>query len=146
MVSLLVVGLFLVSCGSPGPEARGDGGDPEHPVHHSPGKPPASGPARRAEAVRPRRGLIDARPHPFDRVVVEEDDRTLTVYFWSGPEGCHGLDRVEVDPADDAVTVTLYEGRVPGAQVCAEVALYKSTRVRLDEPLAGRRILDGAKG
>jgi hypothetical protein len=44
------------------------------------------------------------------------------------------------------IVVTVFTGRVPSAQVCIEVAVLKVTKVRLDEPIRGRRIVDGAPG
>ncbi len=93
----------------------------------------------------PRRGLVDVRPLPFERVRVRDDQRALTVFYWGGLEACYGLDRVDVRFARRTVTVTVYEGRVPTADVCAEVLQHKATKVRLEERVAGRRIVDGAR-
>lgn len=93
--------------------------------------------------VTPRGGLVDVRPNPFDKVIVL-DERTLEVRFWGGVEECYGVHRVDVEYADTEVTVTVYQGRVPTAEVCIEIAVLTAVRVVLDEPLAGRRIVDGA--
>jgi len=46
----------------------------------------------------------------------------------------------------DAVTVTLFQGSDPNAGdvACIDIALQKQVTVTLDEPLAGRAIVDGA--
>ena len=44
----------------------------------------------------------------------------------------------------DAVYVTLFVGRVPTAEVCIEIAVLKSVTVRVDAPINGREIVDGA--
>ena len=93
--------------------------------------------------VTPRPGLTDPRPRAFDSVDVE-DERTLLVKYYGGVEECYGLDRVDVQYGRDEITVTVYEGRVPGADVCIEIAVYKAVRVNLDEPLGGRKIVDGS--
>lgn len=72
------------------------------------------------------------------------DQSTLELQFYGGVEECYGLDHVDVTYGNQAITVTLYEGRVPGAGVCIEMAVLKSTRATLDEPLNGRDIVDGA--
>ncbi|HEY9524894.1 MAG TPA: hypothetical protein VIR33_16780 [Thermopolyspora sp.] len=45
------------------------------------------------------------------------------------------------------MTVTLYEGpdRASPDVMCIEIAVEKFTDVRLSAPLAGRRVIDGAK-
>jgi hypothetical protein len=73
------------------------------------------------------------------------NERTLLVQFWGGVEECYGLDRVEVDYGTGSVSVTLYEGRVPSAEVCIEIALLKAVRISLEEPLRGRKVVDGAR-
>ncbi len=83
------------------------------------------------------------RPHQFQRVRVT-GPRTLVVRFYGGVEACEGLDHVEVEYEEKRIVVTLFVGRVPTAEVCIEVAVLKATRVQLDEPIAGRRIVDGA--
>lgn len=93
--------------------------------------------------VTPRPGLVDVRPNPFDRVVVP-DERTVEVWFYGGVEECYGVDRVDVRYGDAEITVTVYQGRVPTAEVCIEIAVLTAVRVALDEPLAGRKIVDGA--
>jgi hypothetical protein len=56
------------------------------------------------------------------------------------------LDHVGVDSGADAITVTLFQGSDPtaGQVACPAIAVYKQTIVTLDEPLAGRSIVDGA--
>jgi hypothetical protein len=83
------------------------------------------------------------RPNPFENVVVL-DERTVEVRFYGGVEECYGVDRVDVEYGKTAVTVTVYQGRVPTAEVCIEIAVLTAVRVNLDEPLAGRKIVDGA--
>jgi len=94
--------------------------------------------------VTPRPGLIDPRPHAWESVDVE-NDRTLLIRYYGGVEECYGLDHVDVKYGTDAITVTVYEGRVPGAGVCIEMAQLKAVRIHLDEPLGGREVVDGAK-
>jgi hypothetical protein len=97
--------------------------------------------------VEPRAGQVGVRPIPWDRARVAADDRSLTIDFTSGVEPCHVLDDVRVRYAPRGVTVTLLEGHAPGAGdvACIEIAELKSVRVELEEPLAGRRIVDGAR-
>jgi hypothetical protein len=83
------------------------------------------------------------RPIPWEKVEVV-DERTIEVRFWGGVEECYGVDRVDVDYRANEVAVTVYQGRVPTADVCIEIAVLTAVRVRLDEPLAGRTIVEGA--
>ena len=138
---VFIAGL-LVSCAAPERARPGSPSDPESPVVSAPGQNPSprrSGPL----FVQPRPGLVDVRPHQFERVRVT-GPRTLTVRFYGGVEACEGLDRVEVEYKERRILVTLFVGRVPTAEVCIEVAVLKATRIQLEEPVAGRRIVDGA--
>ena len=92
----------------------------------------------------PRSGLVDVRPHHFEpaRVV---GPRGLPVRFYGGVEACEGLDHAEVEYKAKRIVVTLFVGRVPTAEACIEIAVLKSTRVALEEPVRGRKIVDGAE-
>jgi hypothetical protein len=88
----------------------------------------------------------DPRPRPFDTATVAGDDVTVTIDFVSGVEPCYVLDHVDVDYAGDAVTITLFEGSdlSAGDVACIEIGVFKRTVITLDQPLAGRAIVDGA--
>jgi hypothetical protein len=158
--------------GTPGQSVPGSTGDPGAPPHDSTsdqicveGSPsdgagpdtPVAGcpddgghvPTPKSSPVTPRPGMADVRAIGWDRVDVAGDGRTLTIHFWSGVEPCSVLDRVDVRYGDDAVTITLYEGHDPSADdedvACIEIAVAKSVTIRLDGPLAGRDLVDGAE-
>jgi hypothetical protein len=135
----LAVGL-LAGCAGTTPVTPG--GAPEAPVTSSPVTPtPDPGPT--ALPVSPRPGLVDVRPQQWERAEQVGPAR-LRLEFYGGVEECEGLDRVEVEESRDAVTVTLYVGRVPTAEVCIEIAVLKSVTVLVDGPIGGREIVDGA--
>lgn len=93
--------------------------------------------------------LEDVRARPWERAEVVDGGRAVLLTFSSGVEACVRLDRVEAERAPDgsSVRLTLYEGTVPDAPACPEVALTKVTRVALAPPLpAGGRVEDGATG
>jgi hypothetical protein len=114
---------------------------PDSPVSNSGPTGPAGSPG--PLPVSPRGGLIDIRPHAWEKARVI-DDRTVALTYYGGVEECYGLARVEVRYAPEAVRITLFEGRVPSAEVCIEIAVLKETVVALDEDLAGRDLEDGA--
>ena len=99
-----------------------------------------------AEFTTPRPGMVDPRPVAFEEAIVADDDRTITVFYWSGVEPCSVLDRVEVEPGETEVVITLFEGGDPEAQgvACIAIAQRKAVQVVLDEPVAGRDVVDGA--
>ena len=99
-----------------------------------------------AQKVDPRPGMAGVNPTAFDKVVVGDDGRTLTIFFWSGVEPCYVLDHVDVDKSREAITVTLYQGNDPDVVdvACIDIALLKKVVVQLDEPVGDRRIVDGA--
>ncbi len=106
--------------------------------------PEESAPAGSVAVVSPVPGLVDVRPTGWTEVQSSSGGRRLLVSFWSTP--CTALDHVDVRPEHDRVVVTLYEG-VPPAQrgkPCVQLAEYRAVAVELEEPLAGRRVVDGA--
>jgi hypothetical protein len=137
----VVAGVLLASCASA--TRSGTAPSPESPVATAPGSAHPTNP-RAPLLVSPRPGLIRPRPQPFERIRVE-DPKTLLVRFYGGVEACERLDHVRVEYHPRSVVVTLYVGRVPGAQLCIEVAVLKATEVALSEPVGGRKIVDGAR-
>ena len=135
--ALLVV-LVLGGCAGSTPVRSGGS---ESPVSSTPGLPtPAPGPT--ALNVSPRPGLVDIRPHLWDRFE-QVGPRRLRIEFYGGVEECEGLDRVEVDETANRVAVSLFVGRVPEAEVCIEIAVLKSVIVRVDAPIGDRKVVDG---
>ncbi len=132
----------LVSCASAERGRPGTSPNPELPVTSSPGQNPSIPPGGPI-LVSPRRGLVDPRPHPFQRARVA-GRRSVVVRFYGGVEACEGLDHVDVEYEPNRIVITLFVGRVPTAEACIEVAVLKVTRVHLKEPVAGREIVDGA--
>jgi len=106
------------------------------------GTPPDPGP----QIVEPTPGMVDVYPRIFDTATVADDDRTVTIDFVSGVEPCYVLDRVDVAYGGNSVTITLFEGHDPtaGDVACIEIGVFKRVIITLDEPLAGRTIVDGA--
>lgn len=134
--------LLLGACGDvgdpgtvPGPDTPTATGDPDR---------PQPGPTPSPTILEPREGLVDVEPHPWEEAVPLDEDRLLVTFF-GGVEACYGVDRVEVSYEPETVTVTLYTGRLPEAEVCIEVAEFQGVEVDLDEPLAGRRVVDGSR-
>lgn len=115
-----------------GPVATG----PDDPVV---GAPPAGPPADPSPTlVEPEDGLVDLRPVTWERVEVAADGVTLTVHWAGGVEACYGLAAVEVERREDgSLAIGLWEGTRPEAvgQACIELAAYKATTIRLEEPL-----------
>jgi hypothetical protein len=138
--SLVAVAL-LTSCAG----LREDGAaapGPDTPVSSTPD--PGNTPTKPTpQLVEPRSGMVDIRPQSWDEARVL-DQRTVEVRFYGGVEECYGLARVDVDYRERSVVITLHTGRVSTAEVCIELAVLKAVRVNLTEPLAGRRVVDGA--
>jgi hypothetical protein len=137
--------IVLVGCGSVGGDAArpGAGSGPESPVTSSPVDPTEPIPSPRPKVVEPQAGLIDVRPQPWD-AAEPVGPRSVLVSFYAGTMECYGVDRVDVGYAPTEVTVTLFVGRTGGNKICIEIAQYQAVKVRLDEPLDGRKIVDGA--
>ena len=107
---------------------------------------PGQVPEPTPQVVEPRAGMVGVTPTAFDTARIGDDDVTLTITFWAGVEPCSVLDHVDVREGPAAVTVTLYQGSDPNAGdvACPEIAMLKQVSVTLDQPLAGRDIVDGA--
>ncbi len=108
----------------------------------NPGLPVGNNP----QVVVPTPGMAGVHPRPYDSATVGDDDRTVQVDFVSGIEPCSVLDHVDVRYGDHAVTITLFEGydASAGNVACIEIGVFKRVIVTLDQPLAGRDIVDGA--
>ena len=140
----LVTAFVLVACGADQPLA-----DPQQPPDAPVSAPPADpggDDAGTPQAVTPRPGMADVRPIAWERATVDDDDRTVSVVWWSGVEPCNVLDHVAVGYTETDVTITLFEGHDPAQPnaACIEIAQQKVTDIVLDEPLAGRDLIDGA--
>lgn len=109
---------------------------PDDPVVSDPQPPDGAPPAGGALAVEPEPGIVDARPHAVDRIVVAPDGRSLTAFYWGGIQDCYGLAAVNVErAADGSLSVTVFEGwraALPPNTACIEIALLKSVTVDLD--------------
>ena len=117
--------------------------DPQTPVSSTPGgSRTGDGGALR---VTSRINLVDPKPVPWDRYEPLRGGTALDFYYWSGVEECYGFDHPEVLYERKRIIVTLFEGRVPEAEVCIELAVRKVVEVALGEPLGDRKVVDGAK-
>ena len=138
----------VVDPGECGEKLSGTGPDASVSYTPCPGDedPKVTDPYDGAQKVEPTPGMSGVSPRIFDKVVVGDDDRTLTIFFWSGVEPCYVLDHVDVDEGPGAITATLFEGHDANAGdvACIEIALLKKVVVQLDEPVGDRRIVDGA--
>lgn len=145
-IAVVVVGLVLLAgCGDDGGDAVSDA-----PLTSmAPGRPPVGGDANpgapEVRQVTPEGGLANPNPAAIESGSMI-DDTTIELRFYSGVQDCYGLDRVEVDAGDEAVTVTVFVGSRPGDRACIEIAELVATKVTLDDPLGARTLVDGATG
>lgn len=125
---------------------RDDSDDPDKPVSTPAPIPREPDHDPSAQIVEPRPGMADVRPIAWNDYEVL-NERLVRVFFTSGVEPCYVLDRAEVQYQPDRVVVTLFQGREPGSAnvACIEIAVSKAVDIALDEPLAGRPIVDGSQ-
>ena len=141
-IVLTLAALLLAACGSksssiPSPVP------PDSPVSTIAPPGDSSIPKPSPSPVEPTTGLQNAHMVPWQDAIVGKNDRTLTLTWWTGLPACIGLDHVDTTYSSNDIMATLYEGTVPGSQACAEIAVFASTSVELDQAVAGRRIVDG---
>lgn len=137
---LLVLSILLLSaCG--GGVSDDAGSSPDDPVSVTPHPGLDAGPG--PELREPEEGLVDVRARPFDRHRARDDK--VTLFYYSGLDECYGLDRIDVAERGNEVVLTIFEGRHPEAEVCAEIAVEARTIVTLERPLGDRKVVDGSQ-
>jgi hypothetical protein len=150
--TLAAAGLFLaVACGSAQAPSTGASGSPDDAVSAPASSAQVStpaGPAAGPSPTRPKGPTVHPHKVRWQKARPSRDGRRVTVIWWSGVEPCSVLDRVGVRETAKRVTITLYEGQARGAEntACIEIAVQKSTTIKLKKPLGHRKITDGAKG
>lgn len=83
---------------------------------------------------------------PWVAAATQSDDRSVAVTF--EVEGCRRFDHEEVSYDTDKVVITIFTSRVQGGGPnagCTGQLLRTTRTVTLTEPVAGRRLVDGAK-
>lgn len=159
IVASLLLGVALFAACGPGSDGLpgsldAPGSDPDQPVTDDQ-DPVTMSPVPgsdvhdvggRPQRTRPRPGMADLRQVAWEKARQTPSGRSLRITYWSGVEPCNVLDHVDVRYAPSKITVTLFEGHDPDAEdvACIEIALRKVVRVPLEEPVNGRRIVDGA--
>lgn len=164
LAAIAVASLLLVTaCGQPNSEPGGDGGradggnasggpgdgggnsgsGDDTVVYEPPGNKPGGG-GGKALVVDPQPISGTALPSHWEEARIVDED-TIKLFFWSGVEPCHVLDRVDVDYGAKKVGITIYQGTGLNAadKPCIELAVLKSVTVDLEEPLDGRKVVDG---
>ena len=148
---VLLLSLVVAACGEPSDE--GGGSDSSAPVESpDPDTPDSSMDDSgggttgdlKAMRVKAQERLVDIRPHSYEEVEVVDSGEALDIYFWDGIEECSGVDHAHLTFEADRVTVNLFTGRNPKAEVCTEQAVYKVFTLDLTQPLEGRKLVDGA--
>lgn len=152
---ILLLSLFVAACGEPSSEQSGnDSGagappetpkDPDPPVSSSPDPGGRGMGEMKAMPVVAQDGLVETRPHAYEKVEVVDSGAALDIYFWDGIEACGGVDHAQLTYEAERVIVNLFTGTNPEAEVCTEQAVYKVFTVELTEPLDGRKLVDGAR-
>ena len=147
---VLLLSLVVAACGEPSDDG-GDSGapptdDPDGPVSSSPDPGGGGVDDMKAMPVMAHDDLVDVMPHQYEEVKVVDSGEALDIYFYDGIEQCGGVDHARLTYEAERVTVNLFTGRNPEAEVCTEQAVYKVFTVDLAEPLDGRELVDGARG
>ena len=151
---VLLLSLVVAACGEPSNEESNDSGagappatpeDPDTPVTSSPDPGGGGMGEMKAMPVMAQDGLVDVMPHAYEKVEVADSGDALEIYFWGGIEECGGVDHAHLAYGAERVTVNLFTGSNPEAEVCTEQAVYKVFTVEVTEPLDGRKLVDGAR-
>jgi hypothetical protein len=147
----LLLALLIAACGEP--SGGGGGTDPaapddsDGPISSSPdpGGGGGGGGKPQAQRVQAQEGLVEVQAHRYEKAEVAKSGDAIDIYFWDGIEQCGGVDHAHLSYEAEKVTVNLFTGRNPEAEVCTEQAVFKVFSVELDEPLEGRKLVDGGR-
>ena len=95
--------------------------------------------------VRPRPGLYNLEAESWERAVVTPDGGHLAIYFIGGLEPLHALGHIDVHYDPDRVVVTVFLGTTEDVSSWkAGPGISQVALIELDEPVAGRRLVDGS--
>ena len=95
--------------------------------------------------VRPQPGLFNVEPDRWERAVVTPDDRHVAIYFVSGLPPLHALDHVDIRYEPEQIVLTVYVGTTEDVDSWKTgPAILRGVLCELDEPVAGRRLVDGS--
>ncbi len=111
--------------------------------------PPGGGDPGNGPLTVAKPGQLDVHPVKMDGLAttVTGGHVIVTATWTSGVEPCYVLDHVVVEPGTGSFTITLFEGRGPGDNICIEIAQVKQTQVDLGVLARGTyQISDGAGG
>ncbi len=150
MTATLATGSLLLAlgCGA-APSATATSLTPDQPVSTTATTSVSATVAPKTEPtpIRPKGHTIKPHEVRWESAKPSRDGRTLKIVWWSGVEPCAVLDHVSLRQTGKRVIVTLYEGAEPGSEdvACIEIAVQKTTTVKLKAPLGHRKVVDGAK-
>lgn len=125
-----------------------DGSGPDGTVSYTPCPGDGSSyPTPVPTPLEPTPGMDHVHPRGWDASAVSDDGTAVTLTYYTGVAPCSMLDHVDVTYGTDTITITVFEGSDPDAKdvACIDIAMLASTTVRLDQPLGGRQIVDGAQ-
>jgi hypothetical protein len=98
------------------------------------------------ELVRPQPGLFNVEPYDWEEAVVTPDDRHVAIYFMSGLPPLHELDHVDVRYEPERIVLTVNLGTTEDVDSWkAGPAISRVALCELDEPVGGRRLVDGSR-
>ncbi|MGH2488026.1 MAG: hypothetical protein ACRDFR_00190 [Candidatus Limnocylindria bacterium] len=87
------------------------------------------------EIVEVDSSVLDPIPVAITGYHLSGDGLTLIAHFYGGVPECYGLADASISTTIRPWIVRVGEGRVPGAEVCIEIALAKAVELILDAPL-----------
>ena len=80
-------------------------------------------------------GVLDPIPVALTGFAVTADGLSVTAQWYGGVPECYGVAAATITTIALPFVVTVSEGRVPGSEVCIDIALAKGVQFTLDTPL-----------
>lgn len=142
----VALGLLFTAAACAGPNA-GTSADPSDQISSTTLPAPTGPPPTLANATQPDRRAVDLRPVRWTRAEGEGGRRLDIHYATTGKGECNILGRVDVAETEQAVTVTVLLGRLPGTDCSGaqpQIAAPAVTVVTLPNSLGTRTVRDGA--
>jgi hypothetical protein len=91
--------------------------------------------ALQPQIVSVQNGVLDAIPVVLTGFAITPDGLRVTAQWYGGVPECYGVAVASIEKSVRPLVVSISEGRMPGSDVCIDIAMAKGVEFTLDTPL-----------